>query len=144
MVLQSNIARTEVEPPRLFGWYLAKHYKFMLDTTLLPKGTKSGNGAIGRGYEYVVFLEDDLRISPDTIKYFHSMSYVMEKDDTIYCVSGHADNAFYSSTRNEMDLVRSSSSSTLSSDNHAKQAADGRITIQNIEYPELDFDFKRG
>ena len=52
------------------------------------------------GYAHAVFIEDDLILSSDAVHYFHTLSRVMDVDDTIYCISAHIDNGFYATSQN--------------------------------------------
>ncbi len=46
-------------------------------------------------YDFVVIVEDDLQLAGDVVRYFHKMAAVMHADDSLFCVSGRADNAFF-------------------------------------------------
>lgn len=86
-------------------------------------------GSFGLGFRHVVFLEDDLLLAPDAVKYFLSFSNLLEVDTSIFCVSAHNDNAFRST-------VRSNAQSAVTAEGEARKV---------ITYDEsLGFDFKRG
>ena len=111
-LLQSHVRRAAPEPYELFGLHLARHYHYMMDTLLLPDDSAVLRSLSSRsetphhlGYEYMVVLEDDLKLAPDAVHFFLAMSTVMQKDNSLLCVCAHADNAFYAATRSEMELL---------------------------------------
>jgi hypothetical protein len=94
-VLPSHIGHDDPEGAHNFGIHLARHYRFMLDTLFSGSSQRDNpEQQIERTFEYAVFLEDDLKLAPDIVKYFHEMSRVMQIDDTLYCIAAHQDNAF--------------------------------------------------
>ena len=111
-LLQSHVKRSVPEPYDLFGLHLARHYHYMMDTLLLPDTPSVLQQLTSRtetphhlGYQYMVVLEDDLKLAPDAVHFFLAMSSVMQKDNSLLCVCAHADNAFYAATRSEMELL---------------------------------------
>ena len=111
-LLQSHVRRLAPEPYDMFGLHLARHYHYMMDTLLLPDDSavlrslsSTSETPHHLGYEYMVVLEDDLKLAPDAVHYFLAMSAVMAKDNSLLCVCAHADNAFFAATRSEMELL---------------------------------------
>ena len=111
-LMQSHVKRSAPEPYDLFGLHLARHYHYMMDTLLLPDDTSVLRSLSARsetphhlGYEYMVVLEDDLKLAPDAVHFFLAMSTVMQRDNSLLCVCAHADNAFFAATRSEMELL---------------------------------------
>jgi len=136
-LVSSHVSRADMpENKSNFGIHLARHYKFMLDyllvspeaagargDDLIKKGEQPSTGsaaAAGPPFDFAVIIEDDLVLAPDFVKYFLSMSRVMEVDDTLYCVSAHQDNAFYGTS----------------------WTPDNPREIKQLD--ELGFDFRRG
>lgn len=89
-VLPSHIGHDDPENSENFGIHLARHYRFMLDTLFAGSAPHADGDEqrLDRTFNYAVFLEDDLKLAPDIVKYFHEMSRVMNVDDTLYCVAG--------------------------------------------------------
>jgi len=83
------VLRGDSDGESTFGLYLARHYHTMLDHLFLQSCPSFG---------FAVVLEDDLELAPDLVKYFTTMARVMSTDDSIYCVSAHNDNAFFSTS----------------------------------------------
>ena len=111
-LLQSHVRRLHPEPGELFGIHLARHYYYMMDTLLLPDDAAllqalSPPSATPShlGYSAMVILEDDLKLAPDAVRFFLSMSTVMAADNSLLCVCAHADNAFYAATRSDTELL---------------------------------------
>lgn len=99
----SGIQRHEHESSHNFGTYLARHYHFMLDYIFInDDGLYEHDVSSMEGrkkiYEFIVILEDDLKLATDTVKFFHEFSRVMRTDETLYCVCAHQDNAFHAIT----------------------------------------------
>ena len=94
-VVASRVDRSKGEDANNFGIGLARHYHFFLDYLLADSSTANVVQLAPRGpYDFAVVIEDDLALSPDLVKFFFSMSRVMQADDTLYCAAAHQDNAF--------------------------------------------------
>ena len=94
-VVASRVDRSRPEDGNNFGIGLARHYHFFLDYLLADSTTANVVQLSPRGpYDFAVVIEDDLALSPDLVKYFFSMSRVMQADDSLYCAAAHQDNAF--------------------------------------------------
>ena len=63
---------------------LTQNYRFMID-----HGFKMYPDA-----RHLIVLEDDLEISVDAVRFFTEAANVMDRDSTIFCVSGYNDNGF--------------------------------------------------
>lgn len=57
-------------------------------------------------YEFVWVIENDLLLSPDSVAYFTAMSEVLRVDPSLFCVSGHADNSFRSTSADPSNFLR--------------------------------------
>ena len=94
-VVASRVDRSRGEDGSNFGIGLARHYHFFLDYLLADASTANVVQLAPKGpYDFAVVIEDDLALSPDLVKFFFSMSRVMQADDTLYCAAAHQDNAF--------------------------------------------------
>jgi hypothetical protein len=117
---KSNVNRDFPEPHELFGLYLAEHYNFMLDTILLQLN-----------YDYILILEDDLFLTDDAIAYFNLAAATMAQDNTLWCATGHTDNAFYAT----------------SPSNQAYNNGESKLKLNSIDSnpdDDLVFPFRRG
>ena len=74
---------------------LASLYHFMMESLFTEYG-----------FEFGIFLEDDLQISPDFIEYFSLLAPLMKRDASLFCVSAFNDNGFYVSAKDESQLYR--------------------------------------
>lgn len=102
----TEVPREQAEDATNFGIHLARHYKVMIDYMLVgSEEAGAGSNTPPPPFEFVVVIEDDLVLAPDTAKYFQQMSRVMRADDTIYCVSGHQDNAFLATSGEEEEAA---------------------------------------
>jgi hypothetical protein len=64
-VIQSNVVRDRALAKGEFGLFLARHYKFMLDS-VLRSSAHAGSYVIVppiQPYDYVVVVEDDLKLA---------------------------------------------------------------------------------
>mmetsp|Transcript_17669 Transcript_17669/g.40943 ORF Transcript_17669/g.40943 Transcript_17669/m.40943 type:complete len:785 (+) Transcript_17669:26-2380(+) len=59
-------------------------------------------------YRYGIFVEEDLVFSPDFLALFRSTSWLLEKDESLWCVSGWNDYGFYANTADSCRLRRTS------------------------------------
>eukprot|EP00927_Polykrikos_kofoidii_P083596 TRINITY_DN8605_c1_g1_i1.p1 TRINITY_DN8605_c1_g1~~TRINITY_DN8605_c1_g1_i1.p1 ORF type:complete len:771 (+),score=92.56 TRINITY_DN8605_c1_g1_i1:83-2314(+) len=59
------------------------------------------------GYEFAILLENDLSLAPDFFWYFRSTALLLEKDPSLFCVSGWNDNGFKGIVSDEKRLFRS-------------------------------------
>jgi len=62
---------------------ISKHFKFALESAISE-----------RRHSHAVLLEDDLLISPDLLRYFWSVAWLLEKDPTLWCASAWNDQGF--------------------------------------------------
>ncbi|XP_055379737.1 alpha-1,3-mannosyl-glycoprotein 2-beta-N-acetylglucosaminyltransferase [Condylostylus longicornis] len=71
-------------PPRekkFKGYYkISRHYGWALNTTF------------GKGFDYVIIVEDDLNVAPDFFEYFLGTYNLLKKDPSLWCVSAWNDN----------------------------------------------------
>jgi len=58
------------------------------------------------GFEYAIFLENDLTMSPDFLWYFRIAAPLLEEDRSLFCVSAWNDNGFKGFVANEHRLFR--------------------------------------
>jgi len=58
------------------------------------------------GFEYAIFLENDLTVSPDFLWYFRITAPLLQEDPTLFCVSAWNDNGFRGVAWNERRLFR--------------------------------------
>ena len=59
-----------------------------------------------RRFEFAVFLENDLTVSPDFFWYFRSTAWLLEEDPSLFCVSAWNDNGFIGLVSDERKLFR--------------------------------------
>jgi len=59
-----------------------------------------------RGFEYAIFLENDLTVSADFLWYFRATAPLLEQDPTLFCVSAWNDNGFRGVVWNAQRLFR--------------------------------------
>merc|ERR1719284_1876708 len=57
-------------------------------------------------FEYGVFIENDLALSPDALWYFRSTAWLLEEDPTLFCVSAWNDNGMRDLVSDEHRLFR--------------------------------------
>ncbi|XP_037818420.1 alpha-1,3-mannosyl-glycoprotein 2-beta-N-acetylglucosaminyltransferase [Lucilia sericata] len=63
------------------GYYkIARHYGWALNNTF------------GKGYDYVIIVEDDLNVAPDFFEYFSGTHHLLKQDPSLWCVSAWNDN----------------------------------------------------
>merc|ERR1712216_150638 len=62
---------------------IAAHFRFALTQTFDVNH-----------YEYGVFIENDLSLSPDALWYFRASAWLLEEDESLFCVSAWNDNGF--------------------------------------------------
>jgi len=60
-----------------------------------------------KGYEYAIFLEGDLEVSPDFLWYFRLAGPLLELDPSLFCVSAFHDNGFKGLAKDEFRIFRS-------------------------------------
>eukprot|EP00946_MAST-07B_sp_MAST-7B-sp1_P000717 g717.t1 len=116
-VFQSGVVRDRRERRDEFGLFLARHYHFMFDSVLYdgesepytdpsskrPFGGNNVNTVVSGSnkreiYDFAVLVEDDLELMDDAVAFFTHMTIAMDEDPSIFCVCGHADNAFHASS----------------------------------------------
>ena len=116
-VYQSGVVRNRKEKRDEFGLFLARHYHFMFDAVMYdgvsepftaptaqrPFGANSIGGVLSAAhqreiYDFAVLIEDDLELMDDAVAFFTHMTIAMNADPSIFCVCGHADNAFHASS----------------------------------------------
>ncbi|KAL4236885.1 Protein O-linked-mannose beta-1 [Mactra antiquata] len=75
---------------------ITQHYKASLTATfeLFPDA------------EYVIILEEDLQVSPDFFSYFDQTKSLLDKDETLYCVSAWNDQGYEHSCKDPSLLYR--------------------------------------
>jgi len=59
-----------------------------------------------RGFEFAIFLENDLVAAPDFLWYFRVTAPLLEQDPSLFCVSAWNDNGFPGLVSNERRLFR--------------------------------------
>ena len=115
-IIQSGVVRSRKERRNEFGLFLARHYHFMFDAVLYdgesepyispdfgkPFGANKLS-AIGRAgkrdiYDFAVLVEDDIELMDNAVAFFTHMTIAMNADPSIFCVCGHADNAFHAAS----------------------------------------------
>jgi hypothetical protein len=86
-LVRNHVVRTKksqrAETGLRFGLSLARHYHQMLEYMFMRQE-----------FPFVLVLEDDLQLGADAVQFFATMATVMQRDESVYCVSGHADNGF--------------------------------------------------
>ena len=118
-VVGSRVDRSRGEDANNFGIGLARHYHFFLDYLLSDAATPNVIARLpppSPPFDFVVVIEDDLALSPDFVKYFFSMSRVMQADPTLYCAAAHQDNAFLGIHRDDAFDPSTHRATSLSSD----------------------------
>mmetsp|Transcript_126067 Transcript_126067/g.402952 ORF Transcript_126067/g.402952 Transcript_126067/m.402952 type:complete len:804 (+) Transcript_126067:203-2614(+) len=60
------------------------------------------------GYEFAIFVEEDLKFSPDFLALFRSTAWLLEEDPSLWCVSSWNDMGFKVSFSDECRLFRTS------------------------------------
>lgn len=76
----SNI-QVEAKDKKFQGYYkISRHYGWAL------------NQVFGRGFEFVIIVEDDLNVAPDFYEYFQATYPLLRNDSTLWCVSAWNDN----------------------------------------------------
>merc|ERR1740117_2854735 len=58
------------------------------------------------GFEYAIFVENDLELAPDALWYFRSTAWLLEEDPSLFCVSTWNDNGYKGLVSNEKRLFR--------------------------------------
>jgi len=66
---------------------ISRHFKAALQAVL-------GVPPTGRGHSHAVVLEDDLLLSPDTLLFFWSSAWLLQRDVTLWCVSAWNDQGY--------------------------------------------------
>jgi hypothetical protein len=56
--------------------------------------------------DHVIVLEDDLIISEDALVFFRQGAHLMQRDPSVFCVSGYNDNGFASNTADASAVLR--------------------------------------
>jgi len=74
---------------------IAAHFRFALTQTFDVNH-----------YEYGVFIENDLSLSPDALWYFRASAWLLEEDESLFCVSAWNDNGFGGLVSDEKRLFR--------------------------------------
>ena len=118
-VVASHVDRTRGEDASNFGLGLARHYHFFLDYLMADADTPNVIARLPAPtppFEFVVVIEDDLALSVDLVKFFFSMSRVMQADPTLYCAAAHQDNAFLGIHRDDAFDPSTHRATSLSSD----------------------------
>lgn len=59
-----------------------------------------------RGFEFGIFLENDLTVASDFLSYFRSTAWLLEEDPTLFCVSAWNDNGIKDLVSDETRLFR--------------------------------------
>lgn len=59
-----------------------------------------------QGHEFAIFVENDLTLSPDALWYFRSTAWLLERDESLFCVSAWNDNGFKGLVSDEQRLFR--------------------------------------
>ncbi|KAI3637005.1 hypothetical protein MIR68_004711 [Amoeboaphelidium protococcarum] len=59
-----------------------------------------------RKASFAIFLEDDLRVSPDFYEYFRAAALLMQSDESVFCASGWHDNGFLGLSYDEHVFLR--------------------------------------
>jgi hypothetical protein len=173
-LIRSHVLRKE---PVRRGLHLSRHYKFMFDYLLkgrlwysedtlsptaktpLPTVAQHADRNVDVApptppFDFVVVVEDDLAVADDMVKYFRPMAEVMSRDDSLFCVSGRADNAFLSTSQDptRMATNHATTSPVDGSDDGspAAQAMDSSRGLDAagrqaaVSMRGADFDFRRG
>ncbi|XP_065890995.1 protein O-linked-mannose beta-1,2-N-acetylglucosaminyltransferase 1-like [Dysidea avara] len=84
-------------PVKSTGMYrITEHYKYTLSTmfNLYPDAP------------YIIILEDDLEVSPDFFSFFSQTVYLMEEDDSIFCISAWNDFGYKHSSQDTSAVFR--------------------------------------
>ncbi|KAF2073299.1 hypothetical protein CYY_005398 [Polysphondylium violaceum] len=76
-----HVANLKTQEEKLY--YMNSHYKEIFNYVFN-----------NQSMDKVIFLEDDLILSPDALKYFDILSNLMDVDPSIFCISAWNDNAF--------------------------------------------------
>eukprot|EP00931_Biecheleriopsis_adriatica_P059771 TRINITY_DN35823_c0_g1_i1.p1 TRINITY_DN35823_c0_g1~~TRINITY_DN35823_c0_g1_i1.p1 ORF type:complete len:745 (+),score=122.68 TRINITY_DN35823_c0_g1_i1:34-2235(+) len=74
---------------------ISEHFRFALEESF-----------VRQGFEYAVFLENDLLAAPDFLWYFRSTAWLLEEDPSLFCVSAWNDNGFPGLVSDEKKLFR--------------------------------------
>ncbi|XP_066918006.1 protein O-linked-mannose beta-1,2-N-acetylglucosaminyltransferase 1-like [Clytia hemisphaerica] len=91
-----NVAVVEHSPICSKNCRISQHYKRLLRETF-DKYTKSN---------YMIILEEDLDVAVDIMDYFSQMLPVLEKDQSLYCVSAWNDQGYEHSSKDPSLLYR--------------------------------------
>lgn len=74
---------------------ISEHFRFALEESFQRKG-----------FEFVVFLENDLFVAPDFLWLFRATAWLLQEDDSLFCVSAWNDNGMPNMVSNETRLFR--------------------------------------
>ena len=105
-VIESNVVRDRALQKNEFGLFLARHYKFMLDA-VLRTSSHAGSYVVVPPivpYDYVVVVEDDLKLANDTVKFFAETARLLRHDATLAAVLGWASNSYPASAHHPSPL----------------------------------------
>lgn len=75
--------------------YIAQHYGFVMRTMFDEVG-----------FDQLIFLEEDLQISPDFFSYFDSMLPILHSDSDLFCVSAWNDNGIAKLVKSPQEVFR--------------------------------------
>ena len=88
---------------------LARHFKFALDALVFEHESYGLPAPVQR----VLILEEDLEIAIDFFEYFAAVAPLLDGDESLLCASAWNDNSLRGKVRDERQLMRSVSYSTL-------------------------------
>lgn len=83
LIEQPDTSVIQVPPKdkKFLGYYkISRHYGWALSQVF------------GRGFEFVIIVEDDLNVSPDFYEYFYATYPLLRNDSSLWCVSAWNDN----------------------------------------------------
>lgn len=76
-----SIIQVDAKDKKFHGYYkIARHYGWAL------------NEVFGRGFEFVIIVEDDLNVAPDFYEYFQATYSLLRNDSSLWCISAWNDN----------------------------------------------------
>eukprot|EP00761_Pharyngomonas_kirbyi_P006807 gb/GECH01006816.1/.p1 GENE.gb/GECH01006816.1/~~gb/GECH01006816.1/.p1 ORF type:complete len:387 (+),score=88.35 gb/GECH01006816.1/:1-1161(+) len=77
----NNVYPPNTKKSFLAYFAIAQHYKWALQQVF----------SLPEQYNRALVLEDDLEIAPDALEYFNAMSWLLDADPTLMCISGWND-----------------------------------------------------
>lgn len=86
----------------LWFFFLLQHYKKSLSTSFEENPDA----------KYLVILEEDLDISVDILSFFNQLIPVLDKDESLFCISAWNDQVFSDKSRFNMSLYNLLAAST--------------------------------